>query len=102
VHALRDLELDVARDELVLTNAAGLVRQRGRRNQQRVDRGFALDLRRLVPDHRGVALWGVHVVVALVRRGVLGLGERNSGQRAGGEEGHSGPEKPLPAEFRHD
>jgi hypothetical protein len=40
--------------------------------------------------------------VALVRRGVLGLGERNSGQRAGGEEGHSGPEKPLPAEFRHD
>jgi hypothetical protein len=102
VHALRDLELDVARDQLVLTDAAGLVRQRGRRNQQRVDRGVARDRGRLVPDHRGVALWGVHVVVALVGRGVLGLGEGDTGQRAGGEERHSGPEKPLPAEFRHD
>ena len=75
-----------SRSERVLANAAGLVRQRGRRHEERVDRWVPLDRGRLVADHRGMALRRVCVVVALVGRAeALGLRKRDPGERPGRE-----------------
>jgi hypothetical protein len=99
--ALRDLDVVVAGDELVLAHPPRLVGQRGRRREQRVDRRVAIDRGRLRPDHRRMTHDRAGVVVALVRRRALGLGEGHPRERAGGRQRRSCDDQLLPTEFRH-
>jgi hypothetical protein len=100
-HALRDLDLDVARDEVVLPAAAGLVRQRGRRGQKRIDRRAAIGGGDVRADHRGVALGLPVADDAQVVGRLVGVGERRPDERPGCDERGGGSDELPSREFRH-
>ena len=103
-----DLEILVCRDERVAPHPAGLVGQRGRRVEQRVEVVRAADGGRPLADHCGVArdrIAGVRRCRAVGRMIVGGrAGIAAACQREpewGGSQGCRRAQEPPPREFRH-